>query len=155
MSTASSVTAVVLELLKSPTDSAVVHRLVAADCQYVSLNEQPGDLQKIMPWAGRSTGPQAILDTFSRVGAYWTTDKFSIEDVLTTDDKVAVFGHFTYTSNVLHKTVTSPFSILCKVKAGQIVYMQFMEDTFGTAQTFKAEGVTTFHSNPSGPKVQI
>ena len=153
--TSSSVADVLLQLLRSPTDSAVVHRLVAPNCAYVSLNDEPGDLQRIMPWAGRSSGPQAILSTFERVNRYWSADNFTIEHVLTTGDKAAVFGHFTYTSTVLHKTVTSPFAILCRVTDGQIVFMQFMEDTFGTAQTFKASGQSTFRSNPSGGDVNI
>ena len=155
MSSTPSPADVVHELLRSPTDPAVVHRLVASDCTYVSLNDQPGDLKKIMPWAGRSSGPQAILDTFTRVGQYWSMDAFRIEHTLTTDNNVAAFGHFTYTSTLLHKTVTSPFSILCTVKGEQIVFMQFMEDTFGTAQTFKASGQSTFRSDPNGTEVHI
>ena len=155
MSSSPSPLDVLLELLKSPTDSAVVHRLVAPDCRYVSLNDEPGDLQKIMPWAGRGNGPQAILSTFSRVNAYWHNDAFAIEHTLSTGDDAAAFGHFTYTSTVLRKTATSPFAILCTVRGGQIVFMQFMEDTFGTANTFRASGQSTYRSNPQGGEVNI
>ena len=72
---------------------------------------------------------------------------------LTTHDNVAAFGHFTYTSTTLHKTATSPFSTLATVKDGQIVYMQFLEDSFNSAVTFKVSGQSTYHSDPHGPEV--
>ena len=53
------------------------------------------------------------------------------------DDKVAVFGRFTYTSTKLRKTVTTPFAIFCKVHDGKVAYMQFMEDTFATSASFR------------------
>ena len=72
-------------------------------------------------------------------------------EVVESKGNVAVFGRFTYKSKILQKTITSPFSIFAKVREGQIVYMQFMEDTFGTASIFRTGGTGTFHSDPQGP----
>jgi uncharacterized protein len=68
---------------------------------------------------------------------------------------VAVFGRLTYTSTKLRKTVTSPFAILCKVRAGKVTYMQFMEDTFATAASFRSGGSWKFQSDPHGGEVEI
>jgi hypothetical protein len=34
-------------------------------------------------------------------------------------------------------------------------YIQFLEDSYGTAGSFKTEGVTRFHSDPSGKEVEV
>jgi hypothetical protein len=34
-------------------------------------------------------------------------------------------------------------------------YIQFLEDIYGTAGSFKTEGVTRFHSDPSGKEVEV
>ncbi len=33
--------------------------------------------------------------------------------------------------------------------------MQFMEDTFGTASTFRLSAAGRFHSDPQGPEVEL
>lgn len=146
---------IVQALLKDPTNLAVVSRLVAADATYVSLNYENPELKRIMPWAGTGKGPQAIVDTYSRVGRCWEDQGTEVEDIVESQGNVAVFGRFTYKSKTLQKSITSPFSIFAKVRDGQIVYMQFMEDTFGTASTFRTGGASTFHSDPQGSEITV
>lgn len=146
---------VVQALLKEPTNLAVVSKLVATDAIYVSLNYENAELKRILPWAGTAEGPQAIVDTYTRVGRYWQNQDFQIEDIVESQGNVAVFGRFTYKSNTLGKTITSPFAIFAKVRDEKIVYMQFMEDTFGTAATFRTGGSATFHSDPLGSEITL
>lgn len=146
---------IVQALLKEPTNLKIVSELVAPDATYVSLNYENAELKKIMPWAGTAKGPQAVVDTYTRVGQYWESKDFQIEDIVESEGNVAVIGRFTYKSNTLGKTITSPFCIFAKVRGGQIVYMQFMEDTFGTAFTFRTTGAGTFHSDPNGPEITL
>lgn len=146
---------IVQALLKEPTNAEVVKALVAEDATYVSLNYDNPELKKIMPWAGTAKGPQAIVDTYTRVGQYWESQEFQIEDLIESHGDVAVFGRFTYKSNTLGKSATSPFCILAKVRNQKIFYMQFMEDTFGTAATFRVGSAGTFHSDPKGPEVRL
>ena len=51
----------------------------------------------------------------------------------------------------------SPFAVWAKVDAakGKIVYIQFMEDTFSTAASFKKSGAMTYASEPDGGMVTI
>lgn len=146
---------IVQALLKEPTNPDVVHALVAEDATYVSLNYDNPELKKIMPWAGTAKGPQAIIDTYTRVGQYWENQDFQVEDVIESGGNVAFFGRFTYKSKTLRKAVSSPFCILARVRDEKIVYMQFMEDTFGTAATFRTGSAGTFHSDPKGPEVHL
>lgn len=142
-------------LLNDPLNVDLVNKLIAKDATYVSLNFDNPELQKIMPWTGTGTGPQAVLDTYRQVGHYWKNEGLKITDSVETSDKVAVFGTFTYKSVTLAKAITSPFCIFARFDGEQVVYMQFMEDTFGTASTFRAGGTWTFHSNPEGKIVEL
>jgi uncharacterized protein len=142
-------------LLQGVRDPNVVRELCAPDVTYVSLNYSNPDLHKIMPWCGTSHGPDAILRTFHDVAEFWTVDSFTPEEIFGEADHVAVFGRFTYTSTKLRRTITSPFAVLCKVKDGKITYMQFLEDTFCTASSFRSGGTWKFQSDPSGGEVQV
>jgi uncharacterized protein len=44
-----------------------------------------------------------------------------------------MFGSYTYRTRTLAKDITSPFALLAKVADHKISYIQFLEDTFGTA----------------------
>jgi uncharacterized protein len=142
-------------LLQSVRDPSAVKELCAPDVIYVSLNYTNPDLHKIMPWCGTSQGANAILKTFRDVANFWVVDSFTPEEVFGEAGKVAVFGRFTYTPTKLQKTVTSPFSILCKVKDGKVAYMQFLEDTFCAASSFRSGGTRKFPSDPHGDEVEI
>jgi ketosteroid isomerase-like protein len=146
---------IVQSLLSDVHNPETVRALCAADVTYVSLNYSNPDLHKIMPWCGTSNGADAIIKTFHDVSEYWKVDAFATEAVFGENENVAVFGRFTYTSSKLCKTVTSPFSIFCKVRDGKVTYMQFMEDTFATGASFRASGTWKFQSNPNGGEVEI
>lgn len=146
---------IVRTLLDSIQDPRVVGDLCAPDVTYVSLNYSNPDLRKIMPWCGTGQGVNTISKTFHDVARYWNVDSFTPEAIFGEEGNVAVFGRFTYTSTKLQKTVTTPFSIFCKVSNGKVVYMQFMEDTFGTASSFRSGGTWKFQSDPNGGEVEI
>ena len=146
---------VVQAILDDPTNLEAVRALVAPDATYVSLNDDNPELRRIMPWAGTRFGPEAIVDTYSGVRRYWASEAFAIHDIVASGETVALFGRFTYRSNTLGKAATSPFSILARVRDGRVAYMQFLEDTFATAATFRTGGVATFRSDPDGAEVSL
>jgi len=140
---------VIQQFLANTTNPEVMRPIVADDATYISLNFDNPELKKILPWTGTyKGGPQAFIDTFAGVNKFWTNQDFQVQDIFSADEKVAVFGSFTYTSRTLNKVITSPFSILAKVKDGKIYHFMFMEDTFGTAGTFRKTPAGTFHSDP-------
>lgn len=146
---------IIRELLAGATRPEVVHALVAPEATYVSLNYDNPELKRIMPWSGTARGPEAILGTYTRVAEFWESEAFEIETIFGDGENVAVFGRFIYRSKTLGKSITSPFSIFAKVNNGQVTYMQFMEDTFGTASTFRSGGVWKFRSDPAGGEVEV
>jgi uncharacterized protein len=146
---------IVRRLLGDPTNPAVVNQLVAAESVYVSLNFDDPELKRIMPWCGTGHGSAALLQTFTDVSRFWKINDFQILDIFGSDNRVAVFGRFTYTSTVLGQEVTSPFAVLAKVEDGKVVYTQFMEDSFATARSFRSGGTWTIQSDPSGSVVEV
>ena len=145
---------VVKAILDNPTDLTSVRELVASDATYVSLNYDNPELKRLMPWTGTQTGPEAIVSTYERVGRYWKNEGFEIENIFESGENVAVFGRFTYRSTTVGRAVTSPFSILAKVQGGKVTYMQFMEDTFGTASTFRTGETATYRADSEGGEVE-
>jgi uncharacterized protein len=142
-------------ILENPKDIENVRSLTTKDVTYVSLNYRNPDLKRIMPWCGTSLGPESIVKTFLDVGRFWKVKSFKKEAMFTDGESVAVFGRFTYESTVLSKSVTSPFSVFAKVRNGRCTYMQFMEDTFATAASFRSGGSWTFQSDPEGTEIAI
>lgn len=147
---------IVKELLKGAADKSVVDRLMAANSVYMSLTFDNPELKKLMPWAGvHENGREGVLYTFRTLNTFWHIDDFTIKDILSSGEDVAVFGSFTVHSKRLDKIFVSPFSVHAKVRDGQVFYMQYMEDTFGTGSTFRASGVWTFAGDPNGAEVQV
>ena len=122
-------------LLANPVDLANVKSVTSPDVVYVSLSENNPELKSYLPWAGTNRGPESIVRAFEGIGGAWETKAFEVREVLENSDKVAMFGSFTYRGRKSGKDITSPFSLLAKVKDGKIHYVQFLEDTFGTSGT--------------------
>ena len=142
-------------LLSNPTDVAHVSSLTTDDVTYVSLNFDNPELHRVMPWAGTNHGAQSIVDAFTGIGKVWETKAFEIREVVANDESVAMFGSFTYKSRVLGKEITSPFGLFAKVNGSKISYVQFLEDTFGTASSFRSAGTWHFAGVAAGNDVDV
>ena len=148
-------TEVLQQLLQNSTNLAALQQLMTADATYVSLNFDNPELKKVMPWAGSHKGPQSIPEVFEAIRRFWTTLDFKVTDAIEQGNRAACFGSFTYRSNVTGREVTSPFSLLARFDGDRVAYVQFLEDSFGTAGSFKTGGSTRFHSDPSGQEIAV
>ena len=148
-------TAVLQELLQNTTNLNVLRQLMTPDAQYVSLNFNNPELKRIMPWAGTHTGPQSLPAVFAGIQNFWKTLDFKVTDSIETGNRAALFGSFTYKSNTTGKEITSPFSVLARFEGDKVAYLQFLEDSYGTAGSFKTGGTTRFQSDPSGKEVEV
>ena len=61
----------------------------------------------------------------------------------------------TYRSTTTGKEITSPFGLLARFEGDKVAYVQFLEDSYGTAGSFKTGGTARFHSDPSGKEVEV
>ncbi len=142
-------------ILDNPYDIENVRALTTPDVTYVSLNYDNQQLKRVMPWCGTAQGPDAIVKTFVDVARFWTVEAFEPRAMFGDDDHAAMFGSFTYRSKVLGKQVTSPFSVFARVVDGKCTYLQFMEDTLATTESFRTGGAWTVHSDPEGVEISI
>jgi ketosteroid isomerase-like protein len=147
-------TATLQEILQNTANLKVLKQLMTSDVTYVSLNFDNPELKKVMPWTGTHKGPQALADVFEAIQRFWKTLDFKITDTIEQDSRVGFFGSFTYKSNVTEKEITSPFALLARFEGDKVAYIQFLEDSYGTAGSFKTGGATRFHSDPSGKEVE-
>jgi uncharacterized protein len=146
---------IVGEWLQNLLDPDVVNRVVAPDATYVSLNTENPELNAIMPWAGTSHGPQAFLDNLATIFARWENEAFNVTTMFASGENVAVFGDFRYRSHSLGKVVSSPFSILVKVVDGKVTYLQFLEDSYATASSFRNSGSWTVQTEPGAEPFEV
>ena len=126
-------------LVANPLSLENVRPLVTSDVTYVSLSESNPSLQSYLPWTGRHRGPESIVKAFEQMTKTWETRAFEVRDVIEQADKVAMLGSFTYVSRELGKEITSLFSLFAKLTDGRVSYIQFLEDTFGTAGTVRRD----------------
>ena len=148
-------TSVLQKILQNTTNLEALRQLMTPDATYVSLNFDNPELAKIMPWAGTHKGPQALPDVFAAIQRCWQTLDFKVTDAIEQGSRVALFGSFTYKSNATGKEITSPFSLLARFEEDKVAYVQFLEDSYGTAGSFKTGGATRFYSDPSGKEVEV
>ena len=148
-------TAVLQELLQNTSNLKVLQQLMTPDVTYVSLNFDNPELKRLMPWTGTHKWPQALFEVFAAIQRYWKTLDFKVTDTIEQGSRVAFFGSFTYKSNVTGKEITSPFSLLARFEGDKVAYVQFLEDSYGTAGSFKTGGTTRFHSDPTGENVEV
>jgi betaine-aldehyde dehydrogenase len=73
---------VVGQWMQNLLDPGVVNSVVAPDATYVSLNTEDAELNKIMPWAGTSHGPQAFLGNLGEMFTRWENQAFNVTTML-------------------------------------------------------------------------
>jgi hypothetical protein len=135
---------IVGEWLQNLLDPEVVNRVVAPGATYVSLNSDNPELNKIMPWAGISHGPQAFLDNLGMMFTRWENQGFNVTTMFESGENVAVFGDFRYRSLSLGKVVD-----------GQVTFLQFLEDSYATAASFRKEGSWTVQTEADAAPFEV
>jgi ketosteroid isomerase-like protein len=146
---------VVGEWLQNLLDPDVVNRVVAPDAVYISLNTENPELGRITPWAGTSHGLQAVLANLGDMFTRWENRAFNVTTMFASDENVAVFGDFRYRSNSLGEVVSSPFSILVKVIDRKVTYLQFLEDSYATAASFRKERSWVVQTELGGERFEV
>lgn len=142
-------------ILNDPKNLGNVQAWTAPDVTYVSLNFDNPTLKRVMPWCGTQQGPEVIVKTFVDVGRFWAVEAFEPRAVFGSGEHAAMFGSFTYRSTALGKQVTSPFAVYARVVDGKCVYLQFMEDTLATTESFRKSGEWAIHSDPDSGGISI
>jgi uncharacterized protein len=146
---------VVGQWLQNLANPDVINKVVAPTATYVSLNTEDAELKKIMPWAGTSAGPQAFIENLTGIFSHWDVEAFNVTTMFAFEENVAVFGNFRYKSKSIGKVVASPFAILVKVVDGRVTYLQFLEDTYATASSFRKDGTWTVQTKADSAPFKV
>ena len=85
----------------------------------------------------------------------WENQAFNLTTMFASEENVAVFGDFRYKSHSLGKVVSSPFSILVKVVNGKVTHLQFLEDSYATAASFRKNGSWTVQTEPDAEPFEV
>ena len=85
----------------------------------------------------------------------WENQAFNVTTMFASGENVAVFGDFRYKSHSLGKVVSSPFSILVKVVEGMVTYVQYLEDSYATAASFRQDGSWTVQTEPAARQFRV
>ena len=99
-------TAGLQEVLQNTTNLKVLRQHMTPDATYVSLSFDNPELKKVIPWAGTHKGPQALPDAFGAMQRFWKKLDFKVTDTIEQGSRVAIFGSFTYKSNVTGREIT-------------------------------------------------
>ena len=129
--------------------SDLVNRLVAADATHVSLNTEDAELKKT------SHCRQAFLDHLGTMFIRWENQAFNATAMFASEENIAVFADFRYKSNSLGKYVSSQFSILVKVVDDKVTHLQFLEESYATAASFRKNGSWTVQTEPGAEPVGV
>jgi hypothetical protein len=113
--------------LQNTTNLKVLSQLMTPDETDVSLNFDNSELK----------GPQALPGVFTAIQRFWKTLDFKVTDAVEQGSRVALFGSSVYKSTVTGKQITSPFGLLARFEGDKVAYVQFLDDSYGTAGSFK------------------
>jgi uncharacterized protein len=130
-------------ILDNPKDIGNVRSWTSPDVTYVSLNYSNPELKRVMPWCGTAQGGdrqdvrrrRALLDHRG----------------LRAEGRVR-FGRACRDVRQLHLSVGQARQAGVDRKC---VYLQFMEDTLATTESFRKGGAWTIHSDPDGDEISI
>ena len=103
----------------------------------------PDNLACIEPLRLRASQPAHRLSSIPLIPFHriWANEIFEIHGLLRRWRRCSGLGRFNYRSRSLGRASVSPFSICCNVNEdSNIAYMQFIEDTLGSTDSFKKGG---------------
>jgi len=117
-----------LEIIKSTYEGKTSEEngknLIKYAAEDISWTEAKG-----FPYAGTYIGLKNVTkNVFSRLGSEWVDYKFTPEDYIASDDKVAAYGTYTGTYKITGKYFEARVAHVWKLKDGKIIrFEQFVD----------------------------
>jgi uncharacterized protein len=119
----------VLEGIGSGQDPATIAALFDTDL----LFEIQGDVGAL-PWIGRRTGRQAIVDFIRDLRALTEPITFDVEDILASDGRAAVVGSLKTRIKATDRIIASHFAIILTITGNVVTRFQMLEDSFDVSK---------------------
>ena len=129
-----------------PVDPEVISSMVAPDATYVSLNTENAELDRHA--VGRTSHghrrPRQSRPEFTR----WEPQAFNVTTMFAST-RTGRVRRLPLQVELAGQGGDSPFSILVKVVDGKVTYLQFLEDSYATAASFRKDGSWTIETSPA------
>jgi len=92
----------------------------------------------VLPWVGKSSGKQAIVDFISKIRVLTEPIKFDVEDILASDSRAAILGALETKIKATGKITATQFAIILTVKDDLVTRFQMLEDSFDVSKAARA-----------------
>jgi ketosteroid isomerase-like protein len=123
----------VLEGIGGGQDPAAIAALFDTDL----LFEIQGDVGAL-PWIGRRTGRQAIVDFVRDLRSLTEPVAFDVEDILASDGRAAVVGSLKTRIKATERIIASQFAIILTIAGEVVTSFQMLEDSFEVSKAARA-----------------
>jgi uncharacterized protein len=99
--------------------------------------------------------PSAFLDNLSTMFTRWENEAFTVTTMFASSDNVAVFGDFRYRSHSSARSSPHRSRSSSRSSTEQVIYLQFLEDSYATAASFRQSGSWTVQTEPGAQPFEV
>lgn len=86
-----------------------------------------------LPWIGRKSGRQAVVDFVRESGEMIERLGLQIHDVVASEERAIILGELATRIKRTGKTIETPYAIVLTISRGEITRFLMLEDSFATA----------------------
>ena len=122
-----------LEGIGSGQDPAEIAALFDTDLVF----EIQGD-DGVLPWIGRKSGRQAVVDFIRDTRALTEPVTFDVEDILVSDNRVAIIGALQTRIKATGRVIATQFAIILTITGDVVTRFQMLEDSFDVSKAARA-----------------
>jgi ketosteroid isomerase-like protein len=94
-----------------------------------------------LPWIGRKTGRQAIVEFVRDSRDMLERLKFEVHGVLTDADQAVIIGELLSRVKATGKVIDTSFALILTIAGGKITRFQMLEDSFATSAAARASAL--------------
>jgi ketosteroid isomerase-like protein len=118
-----------LEGIGSGGDPTEIAALFDADLVF----EIQGD-DGVLPWIGRKTGRQSIVDFIRDIRTLTAPVAFEVDDILASDSRAAIIGALQTRIKATDKIIATQFAIILTITSDVVTRFQMLEDSFDVSK---------------------
>jgi uncharacterized protein len=100
------------------------------------LFEIQGD-NGVLPWIGRKTGRQAVVDFIRDVRTLTESVSLEVEDILASTNRTAIVGALQTRVKATGKIITTQFAIILTITGDLVTRFQMLEDSFDVSKAVR------------------
>ncbi len=134
-------------------DFDAVENFFTDDVVYTVVGDPKGDppldpeTKAAIPWIGRYRGPKGAREFIAHLLRNIEVVGFGPQEVIANNDRVAVFGTFSYRAVSTGKRFDSEYAIRIHLRDGRISQYSFYENTYAVAAAFRTSGGWHLHTD--------